>query len=49
MGISETTLRNLTSQGNIPYYKFGRRNRYVRNELTQLLLEHRKGTSKYWN
>ncbi len=45
LGIPVGSLRNLTSQGKIPYYKLGRRNRYSRNELTQLLLSNKRGGS----
>jgi len=45
LGISVGSLRNLVSQGKIPYYKLGRRNRYSRNELTQLLLNNKRGGS----
>lgn len=45
LGLSVASLRNMTSQGQIPYYKLGRRNRYSRNELTQLLLGNRRGGS----
>ena len=41
--ISPATLRNLTSTGKIPFYKFGRRNRYNKYELTRMLLSSRKG------
>lgn len=41
--ISEDYLRNLVSGGRLPYYKFGRRNRYRKSELEQLLLQNRRG------
>ncbi|MEY3903769.1 MAG: hypothetical protein RL189_3075 [Pseudomonadota bacterium] len=41
--ISTATLRNLTSSGKIPFYKFGRRNRYSKRELKNMLLSNRKG------
>ena len=41
--ISTATLRNLTSSGKIPFYKFGRRNRYSKKELKSMLLSNRKG------
>ncbi|MGE0525673.1 MAG: helix-turn-helix domain-containing protein [Bdellovibrionales bacterium] len=41
--ISPATLRNLTSNGEIPYYKFGRRNRYLRCDLNQLLSANKRG------
>lgn len=43
LGISTKTLMNLTSNGNVPYYKFGRRNRYLKDELRNLLLSQRRG------
>lgn len=41
--ISEGSLRNLTSNGKIPFYKLGRRVRYLKAELKALLLSNRKG------
>ncbi len=41
--ISDRTLYNLTSNGKIVYYKFGRRNRYRLSELKKLLLAQRRG------
>lgn len=41
--ISVKTLMNLVSNGDIPFYKFGRRNRYRKNELDALLLQNRRG------
>jgi excisionase family DNA binding protein len=41
--INGATLRNLTSNGKVPYYKLGRLNRYLRSELKRLLLAHSKG------
>lgn len=41
--IPEGSLRNLTSNGRIPYYKLGRRNRYLKSDLLKLLLSTRKG------
>jgi excisionase family DNA binding protein len=43
--ISPYQLRNLTSNGRVPYYKFGRSNRYLRKELRELLLGITKGGS----
>ncbi|OQW47944.1 MAG: hypothetical protein A4S09_14195 [Proteobacteria bacterium SG_bin7] len=43
--ISEAYLRNLTSNGAIPFYKFGRNNRYNRAELKRLLLESPGGSN----
>ena len=43
--ISVGTLRNMTSDGLVPYTKLGNRNRYFLNELRELLLSNRKGGS----
>jgi excisionase family DNA binding protein len=43
LGITTKTLMNLTSNGHVPYYKLGRRNRYLKNELRMLLLSQRRG------
>ena len=43
MKISVPTLHNLTSNGKIPFYKFGRRNRYLRGELRKLLSAQPRG------
>lgn len=43
LGISASRLHNLTSLGKLPYYKFGRSNRYLRNELNELLLSQPRG------
>lgn len=45
LGISEAVLRNMTSNGSIPYYKLGRLNRYRRVELKQLLLSNKRGAN----
>ena len=37
LGISEGTLRNLTSNGHIQYYKFRRLNRYKTSDLDLLI------------
>jgi excisionase family DNA binding protein len=42
--INERTLHNLTSRGEIPYYKFGRRNRYLKSELRNLLMQNKRGS-----
>ena len=44
--VSVGQLRNMTSSGYIPYYKLGRSNRYLKDELKQLLLYNRRGP--YW-
>ena len=41
--ISVKTLMNLSSNGAIPFYKFGRRNRYLKEELDQILLQNKRG------
>ncbi len=41
--ISVGTLRNLTSNGHIPYYKLGRRNRYILDDLRKLILSNKRG------
>lgn len=41
--ISVKTLMNEVSNGNIPYYKFGRRNRYLLSELKGLLMSEPRG------
>jgi excisionase family DNA binding protein len=43
LGVSNSRLLNLTSNGNIPYYKFGRSNRYLVSELRELLLSKPRG------
>lgn len=41
--ISPASLRNMTSNGLVPYYKLGKRNRYLKDELKKLLLSQRRG------
>jgi len=41
--VSSFYLRNLASNGKVPYHKFQRRNRYRKSELISLLLDTRKG------
>ena len=45
LGISSKSLLNEVSQGKIPYYKFGKRNRYLKSELDQMLLINLRGPS----
>lgn len=45
--ISIKGLRNMTSNGKLPFYKLGRRNRYRKDELEALLLSQKRG--KYGN
>ena len=41
--IDKGTLLNFVSNGMVPYYKLGRRNRYLRSELDNLLRSKPKG------
>jgi len=43
LGISPKSLLNEVSQGKIPYYKLGKRNRYLKSELDQLILQNLRG------
>lgn len=43
--LSVGALRNLTSNGHVPFYKLGNRNRYLKSELQNLLLKNRRGGS----
>ncbi len=43
LGISVQALMNKVSGGKIPFFKFGRRNRYRKSELEELLSQNRKG------
>lgn len=43
--ISPKCLLNLTSNGKIPYFKFGRRNRFLLSNLNKILLAQPRGTS----
>lgn len=43
--VSIGALRNMTSNGEIPFYKMGKRNRYRTEELRQLLLSNKRGAS----
>lgn len=45
--LSVKALRNKTSNGQVPFHKFGRLNRYRRDELEVLLLSKKRG--KYGN
>ena len=44
LGIPVGSLRNMTSNGRIPYYKLGRRNRYRLSDLHELLLSEKRGS-----
>ena len=41
--VSPHYLRNLTSNGFVPYQKLGQRNRYRKSDLVKLLMSTRKG------
>ena len=43
LGLTVGALRNMASNGQIPYHKLGRRNRYRVVELRQLLLSQKRG------
>lgn len=43
LGISSASLRNMTSNGQIPFYKLGNRNRYRLPELRNILVSTRRG------
>lgn len=45
--IDKGTLLNLTSNGKIPYYKFGKANRYLISELDRLLRSKPKGVREW--
>lgn len=41
--LSEQALRTMTSNGKVPFYKLGSRNRYCRDDLDQILLSNKRG------
>lgn len=41
--VSVGQLRNMTSNGKLPFYKLGKSNRYLKAELREMLLENRRG------
>jgi excisionase family DNA binding protein len=41
--ISCASLRNMTSNGKVPFYKLARRNRYLKAELKKMLLNEKRG------
>jgi len=45
LALSVGALRNLTSNGQVPYYKLGNRNRFLKSELKDLLLRNKRGGS----
>jgi excisionase family DNA binding protein len=40
--ISPASLRNMTSNGQVPFYKLARRNRYLKAELKDMLLKEKR-------
>lgn len=45
--LSVGALRNLTSNGKVPYHKLGNRNRYLLDDLRKLLLANKRGAFNY--
>lgn len=43
--LSTASVRNMASNGQLPHYKLGRRNRYLRSEIENLLLHNGRGVS----
>jgi excisionase family DNA binding protein len=43
LAVSPASLRNMVSQGKIPYYKLGRCNRYRISDLENLVLKTKRG------
>jgi excisionase family DNA binding protein len=43
LGISTFSLLNEVSSGRVPYYKFGKRNRYLKSELDTMILKNKRG------
>jgi excisionase family DNA binding protein len=43
LGVSTAQLMNLTSNGRVPFYKFGRSNRYLISELREHLMSQPRG------
>lgn len=41
--ISPASLRNSTSNGKVPYYKYGRLNRYLKSDLDKILFSQKRG------
>tara|TARA_B100001248_G_scaffold165189_1_gene124905 strand:- start:1260 stop:1604 length:345 start_codon:yes stop_codon:yes gene_type:complete len=41
--VSVGSLRNMTSNGQVPFHKLGNRNRYLKEDLRKLLLSNRRG------
>lgn len=45
--LSKGSFMNMVSNGQIPYYKLGRRNRYKKSELDNLVLSEKRGRGAY--
>ena len=45
LNVSPSTLRNMVSNGQVTYYKLGRRNRYKLSDLCDLLQQTKRGGS----
>jgi excisionase family DNA binding protein len=45
LGVPVGTLRNMTSNGKVIYFKLGRCNRYRKSDLQELLLSKKRGAS----
>lgn len=43
--LSVASVRNMASNGQLPYRKLGRRNRYLRSEIQNLLLRNERGVN----
>jgi excisionase family DNA binding protein len=41
--VSKSVVYNLTSNGYLPYYKIGGRNRFLRSEIDQIILNEKVG------
>ena len=41
--VTKASLLNLSSNGKVPYYEFQRRNRYLKSELSKVLLVTKRG------
>ena len=47
LGLTVGALMNMTSNGQVPYHKLGRRNRYLVVELRRLLFSQKRGCHGY--
>jgi excisionase family DNA binding protein len=43
LSVPYASVLNMSSSGQLPYYKLGKRNRYLVSDLKQLLLSERRG------